>query len=152
DPRRDGRRANIVRGPNYGLGFFDGPLAPYSEPVTRVQLLAILPQRVAMNVFGRNANLTASVAKAVRPPLVSGLKEEPGGGRIRRELEQFLEDQKEGYQDLYDSKVGLFYFGLDATNNRWFGWEDLDGSWKTGHLDYLVNEFRAPATFVVLRF
>ena len=27
------------------------------------------------------------------------------------------------------------------TKNRLFGWEDLDGKWKTGHVDYLVNEF-----------
>ncbi len=29
---------------------------------------------------------------------------------------------------------------------------DLQGKWVTGHVDYLVNEFRGPATFVVTRF
>ena len=114
--------------------------------------MAILDQRVVMVVFGDNANLSASVAKTIGALLVSELKENSVAGQIRRELEQFLEDQKEGYKHLYDPKVGLFYFGLDATKNRLFGWEDLDGNWKTGHVDYLVNEFRAPATFVVFRF
>ena len=34
----------------------------------------------------------------------------------------------------------------------YFGWVDLQGKWVTGHVDYLVNEFRGPATFVVTRF
>jgi hypothetical protein len=151
-PRNNDREAGIVRGPKYGSEYFDGPLVPYSDPVTRLKIMDILDQRVVMVVFGDNANLSASVAKTIGALLASGLKENPLAGRIRRELEQFLDDQKEGYIRLYDPKVGLFYFGLDATRNRLFGWEDLDGKWKTGHMDYLVNEFRAPAMFVVLRF
>jgi len=151
-PRNNDREAGIVRGPKYGSDFFDGPLVPYSDPVTRLKIMAILDQRVVMVVFGDNANLSASVAKTIGALLVSELKENSVAGQIRRELEQFLDDQKGGYIHLYDPKVGLFYFGLDATKNRLFGWEDLDGNWKTGHVDYLVNEFRAPATFVVFRF
>src|SRR5205823_12006880 len=48
--------------------------------------------------------------------------------------------------------AGLFYFGRDTSRDRLFGWVDLEGKWKTGHVDYLVNEFRGPATFVVLRY
>ena len=151
-PRSNDREANIVRGPKYGSDFFDGPLIPYSDAVTREKIMAILDQRVVMVVFGDNANLSASVAKTIGALLVPELKENSVVGKIRRELEQFLEEQKGGYKQLYDPKVGLFYFGFDATRNRLFGWEDLDGNWKTGHVDYLVNEFRAPATFVVVRF
>jgi hypothetical protein len=151
-PRSNDREADIVRGPKYGSDFFDGPLVAYSDPVTREKLMAILDQRVVMVVFGDNANLSASVAKTIGALLVSELKDNSAAGQIRGELERFLEDQRGGYTHLYDPKVGLFYFGLDATRNRLFGWEDVDGNWKTGHVDYLVNEFRAPATFVMLRF
>src|SRR5262249_19060237 len=64
----------------------------------------------------------------------------------------FLDAQREGYAHLYDAKLGLFYFGWDATRDRLFGWEDLQGQWTTGHMDYFVNEFRGPATFVAARF
>jgi hypothetical protein len=151
-PRNNGREPEIVRGPKFGLDYFDGPLVPFSEPGTREKIMAILDQRVVMVVFGDNANLSASVAKTIGALLVPELKENSLAARIHRELEQFLENQREGYIHLYDAKTGLFFFGLDATKNRLFGWEDLDGNWKTGHADYLVNEFRAPAKFVVLRF
>ena len=61
------------------------------------------------------------------------------------------EAQRPGYAQLHDAKGGLFYFGWDATRDRLFGWEDLQGNW-TGHMDYFVNEFRGPATFVAARF
>ena len=151
-PRNNDREAEIARGPKYGSDYFDGPLVPYSDPVTREKIMAILDQRVVMVVFGDNANLSASVAKTIGALLVSELKDNSVASQIRRELERFLEDQKQGYTHLYDPTVGLFYFGFDATKNRLFGWEGIDGKWKTGHADYLVNEFRAPATFVILRF
>lgn len=151
-PRSNYREADIVRGPKYGSDFFDGPLDPYSDPATRLKIMAILDQRVVMVIFGDNANLSASVAKTIGALLGSELKDNAVASEIRRELEKFLDDQSGGYARLYDPAVGLFYFGLDVTKNRLFGWEDLDGKWKTGYVDYLVNEFRAPATFVVLRF
>jgi hypothetical protein len=151
-PRSNDLEADIVRGAKYGSDFFDGPLDSYSARATRAKIMAILDQRVVMVVFGDNANLSASVAKTIGALLVPGLKENSVAGQIRLELEQFLEDQRGGYFRLYDAEVGLFYFGLDATRNRLFGWEDRDGNWKIGHVDYLVNEFRAPATFVILRY
>ena len=109
----------------------------------------ILDQRVVMVVFVDNANLSASVAKTIGTLLRPAIKDQPGIAELRRELEQFLDDQQAGYARLYDAKAGLFYFGWDATQDRLFGWEDLQGKWTTGHVDYLVNEFRGPATFVV---
>ncbi len=53
---------------------------------------------------------------------------------------------------MYDVRAGLFYFGWDATRDRLFGWEDASGNWTTGHMDYLVNEFRGPATFIAVRY
>ena len=110
-PRNNDREADIVRGPKYGSDFFDGPLVPYRDPATRQKIMDILDQRVVMVVFGDNANLSASVAKTIGALLVPELKENPVAGQIRRELEQFLDDQKEGYTHLYDPKAGLFYFG-----------------------------------------
>ena len=67
-------------------------------------------------------------------------------------MERFLDNQREGYAALYDAKAGLFNFGWNATKDRLVGWEDAEGRWQTGHMDYLVNEFRDPATFVALRY
>src|SRR5205085_3580744 len=105
-----------------------------------------------MVVFVDNANLSASAAKTIGALLHPDLKDRPAAAELRRELEQFLEDQRDGYARLYDTKAGLFYFGRDATKDRLFGWVDLEGKWVTGHVDYLVNEFRGPATFVVARY
>jgi hypothetical protein len=105
-----------------------------------------------MLVFGDNSNLSASVAKTIGALLLPSIKDRDEAVSIRRDLEQFLEDQRDGYNRLYDADAGLFDFGWNATRDRLFGWEDLQGHWKTGHMDYLVNEFRGPATFVVVRY
>jgi hypothetical protein len=150
--RNNDRDGAIQRSSRYGWDFFDGALAPYNDKAMKQKILAILDQRVVMVVFGDNANLSASVAKTIGALLRPGIKEKPESVQLRDELERFLEDQRDGYAYLYDAKTGLFYFGWDATKQRLFGWVDLQGNWKTGHMDYLVNEFRSPAMFVVLRY
>jgi hypothetical protein len=152
EPRRDGREAAIKRGSEYGADRFVGALAPFRDAATRQKVMEILDRRVVLVVFGDNANLSASAAKTIGALLHPSIKDRPEAVAIRRELEQFLDDQRAGYAHLYDPKAGLFYFGWDATRGRLFGWLDAEGRWKTGHMDYLVNEFRAPATFVVLRY
>lgn len=150
--RNNDREAAIQRAVRYGADFFDGPLGPFSDKATKQKILAILDQRVVLTVFGDNANLAASVAKTIGALSYPGIHEKPAILELRQELERFLEDQRPGYAHLYDANAGLFYFGWDATKNRLFGWEDLQGNWKTGHMDYFVNEFRGPAIFVVLRY
>lgn len=144
--------ADVQRTARYGWDFFNGALAPYSNKDLKQRIMALLDQRVVMVIFGDNANLSASVARTLGALLVPDLKDDPRSITLRQELEGFLETQRDGYTRLYDANVGLFYFGRDATKDRWFGWEDPQGEWKVGHMDYLVNEFRGPATFVVLRF
>ncbi len=151
-PRGDGREADITRGERYGYDHFDGDLAPFRDETTRQRILTLLDRRVVLVVFGDNANLSASAAKTIGALLHPSVKDDPVAAKIRRELECFLDDQAPGYTRLYDAQVGQFYFGWDATRDRLFGWEGLQGQWVTGHMDYLVNEFRAPATFVTLRF
>jgi len=151
-PRGDGREADITRGERYGYDHFDGDLAPFRDETTRQRILTLLDRRVVLVVFGDNANLSASAAKTIGALLHPSVKDDPVAAKIRRELECFLDDQAPGYARLYDAQVGQFYFGWDATRDRLFGWEGLQGQWVTGHMDYLVNEFRAPATFVTLRF
>jgi hypothetical protein len=151
-PGTDGREAAIERGGTYGSSHFDGALTPYRDDATRQKIMAILDQRVVQVVFGDNANLSASVAKTIGTLLGPEIKDRPEVVELRRELERFLEDQRGGYVHLYDAKAGLFYFGWDASRDRLFGWADLQGKWQTGHVDYLVNEFRGPATFVVVRY
>ncbi len=150
--RNQDREAAIQRVAQYGYDYFDGPLAPYADEPTRQKILAILDQRVVMIVLGDNANLSASVAKTIGALLLPDIRDKPGIAAHRRALEQFLDDQQAGYTRLYDAKAGLLNFGWDATRDRLFGWEDLQGKWTTGRMDYMVNEFRAPATFVVLRY
>jgi len=146
------REASIVRSVNYGWNFFDGPLAPFADEPTRRQIMAILDQRVVMIVFGDNANLSTSVAKTIGALLAPAVKSDPRVVRLREEMEQFLEDQREGYAYLYDDEVGLFHFGWDVAKNRQFGWADGQGRWQAGYMDYLVNEFRGPSMFVVARY
>ncbi len=151
-PRRNGREADLHRTAEYGWDHFDGPLAPFRDEATKQKVLDILDRRVVMVVFVDNANLSSAVAKAIGALLGPGIKNRPGVAELRQELERFLDAQREGYSRLYDAAAGQFYFGWDATKNRLFGWEDPHGQWVTGHVDYLVNEFRGPATFIVTRF
>jgi hypothetical protein len=151
-PMSNGREAAIRRGPQYGAAFFDGALAPYADEATKTKILEILDDRVVAAVFGDNANLSTSLAKAIGALLAPNLKDDPKIEALRRDLDQFLENQREGYAHLYDPKAGLFAFGWDATRDRLLGWEDGEGNWQIGHMDYLVNEFRGPATFVVVRY
>jgi hypothetical protein len=151
-PRNQDREAAIQRLAGYGYEHFDGPLSPYADEPTRKAVMTLLDERVVMVVFGDNANLSASVAKTIGTLLLPAIKDAPGIAGPRRTLELFLDEQQAGYHRLYDAKSGLFNFGWDATRDRLFGWEDLQGNWTTGHVDYMVNEFRAPAMFVMLRF
>jgi len=151
-PRRNDLEADIMRSATYGSEHFDGPLARFSDYATKQKIMDILDQRVVMVVFIDNANLSAAAAKTLGALLNPGIRDQAEIPTLRQELERFLEDQLEGYARLYDAKAGQFYFGRDATKDRHFGWVDLQGKWVTGHVDYLVNEFRGPATFVVTRF
>jgi hypothetical protein len=150
-PRGKGDEAAVKRGANYGAECFDGPLKPYCDDDTRKKVMTLLDRRTVLVVFGDNANLSASAAKAVGALLLPAVKDRAEAVALRRELEAFLDAQKDGYAKLYDAKAGLFYFGWDGQRDRLFGWEDKEGKWVTGHMDYLVNEFRGPATFACLR-
>jgi len=151
-PHRNDREAAIVRTASYGLCCFDGPLSAFADDATRQKIMAILDSRVVMAVFGDNANLTTSAAKTIGALLLPAIKDDPRVADVRSQLEQFLENQQEGYSHLYDARIGLFNFGWDACRDRFVGWEDEQGRWQPGYMDYLVNEFRGPAMFVVLRF
>jgi len=151
-PRNKDTEAAIERGIKFGFDHFDGALSPHKDDATRRKLMVILDRRVVMVIFGDNANLSASVAKTIGALLAPEAAGRPEVAELRGVLEAFLDDQKEGYAQLYDAKAGLFYFGWDATKDRLFGWLDAQGGWTTGHMDYFVNEFRAPAIFVSARY
>jgi hypothetical protein len=151
-PRQDDREAAVRRSPKFGWDYFDGELTPYRDNDSKRKIMDILDQRVVMVVFVDNANLSSSVARSIGALLRPEIKDHPEAVELRRKLECFLDAQRDGYAKLYDPASGQFYFGRDATRNRLFGWNDLQDKWAEGHVDYLVNEFRGPATFVVLRF
>ena len=151
-PHHNDREADIRRRDNYGSKYFDGPLQPFAAPPRQSQIMALLDRRVVQIVFGDNANLSASVAKAIGALLRPEIKDDPDMAALRAELEIFLENQRPGYAHMFDEKTGTFMFGWDATRNRQFGWEDGAGNYTVGHMNYLVNEFRGPLMFVALRF
>ena len=150
-PRHDDREADIKRRGQYGAKYFDGPLSPFADETVKAQIMALLDRRVVQIVFGDNANLSASVAKAMGALLRPEIRDDPAIGALRIEMELFLENQKAGYARLFDAKTGTFVFGWDATRDRLFGWEDAAGNYIVGHMNYLVNEFRGPLMFVALR-
>lgn len=151
-PFKNGREANITRSEVYGTEYFDGALTAFADGATKNKIMSILDQRVVRVVFGDNANLSASVAKAIGALLDPHVKDGPGLARLQAEMERFIEDQRDGYAQLYDKEAGLFSFGWNATTKRLEGWETDEGKWIVGHADYMVNEFRAPTMFAVVRY
>lgn len=148
----EGRKGRIRRGDRYGAAHFEGPLAPFAEEPLRSKILGLLDQRVLTIIFGDNANLTASLAKAAGALLSPGVRHDPRAIAVRAQIERFIEGQREGYAHLVDLKAGTFVFGWDATADRFVGWEDGQGNWVTGQMNYFINEFRGPWTFVALRY
>jgi hypothetical protein len=151
-PQQDGSFAKVPRKGDYGDKFFTGELAPFAESNTCAQIMAVLDTRVVQIIFGDNANLTASAAKTIGALRHSTLRDEPLTADLCDRLEQFIVHQEEGYRHLYDAQAGTFVFGWNATHNRFTGWEDSNGKWIVGHMDYFMNEFRGPLCFVVQRF
>ncbi|MGO9587907.1 MAG: hypothetical protein ACLP2Y_17140 [Limisphaerales bacterium] len=151
-PRHDDKEADIKRRGQYGAEFFDGPLLPFADKTVKAQIMALLDRRVVQIIFGDNANLSASVAKAMGALLRPEIRDDPAIVALRTEMERFLENQQAGYAHLFDAGTGTFVFGWDATRDRLFGWEDAAGNYTVGHMNYLVNEFRGPLMFVTLRY
>jgi hypothetical protein len=150
-PHHDDREADIRRSGQYGTNYFNGPLAPFAADSMTARIMPLMDRRVVQIVFGDNANLSASVAKAMGALLRPEVRDDPAIVALRTEMELFLENQKAGYAHLFDAKTGTFVFGWDATRDRLFGWEDGAGNYTVGHMNYLVNEFRGPLMFVALR-
>jgi len=148
----DGRKGRIRRGVGFGNLHFDGALAPFSGEPLRSRIMDLLDQRVVTIIFGDNANLTAALAKSVGALLSPEIRDDPRAVLLREQMERFIEGQREGYAHLYDPTSGTFFFGWDATEDRFVGWGDGRGNWVTGQMNYFINEFRGPWTFVVLRY
>jgi len=148
----NGRKGRIRRTEKYGAAFFDGVLAPYSHDPLTSRIMGILDQRVVTIIFGDNVNLTSSLAKSVGALLRPEIRHDPRAVSLRGEMERFIELQKEGYSHLFDPKTGTFFFGWDATVDRFVGWDDGRGNWITGQMNYFINEFRGPWIFAVLRY
>jgi hypothetical protein len=147
-----GRGGRILRVPGYGSGHFDGPLTPYAGEPLRSTVMGLLDRRAVTIIFGDNANLSAALARSVGALLRPEIRDDPRAAALRDQIERFIQGQEPGYSHLFDPATGTFVFGWDATANRFVGWDDSRGNWITGHMNYLINEFRGPLTFVVLRY
>ncbi len=150
-PFKNGLEANVTRSDTYGTEHFDGAMAPFANDATKHKIMTVLDERIVRVVFGDNANLSASVAKAIGALLHPKVKDDPELAKLRAEMERFIEAQREGYAHLYDERKGLFCFGWNANTGRLEGWETDQGKWIVGYTDYFVNEFRAPTMFAVVR-
>lgn len=148
----NGRKGRIQRGQGYGIEHFDGALAPYASEPLRSKILGLLDQRVVTIIFGDNANLTAALARSIGALSRSEIRQDPKVALLRELMERFIEGQRSGYAHLFDASSGTFYFGWDATADRFVGWDDGHGGWVTGQMNYFINEFRGPWIFVVLRY
>ncbi len=148
----NGRKGRIRRSEKYGAAHFDGALAPYAEESLKSKIMGLLDQRVLTIIFGDNVNLTSSLAKSAGALLRPEIRNDPKVARLREEMERFIDAQKEGYFHLFDPKTGTFFFGWDATADRFVGWDDGRGNWMIGQMNYFINEFRGPWTFAVLRY
>jgi hypothetical protein len=148
----NGRKGRIRRSEKYGAAFFDGVLAPYAHESLKSRIMGLLDQRVVTIIFGDNVNLTSSLAKSIGALLRPETRNDPKVAGLREEMERFIEFQKDGYSHLFDPKTGTFFFGWDATADRFVGWDDGRGSRITGQMNYFINEFRGPWIFAVLRY
>jgi len=149
---KDGEEAEIQRSSKYGSKYFDGALRDFDDEETIKEIMDILDSRVVKIIYGDNANLTASVAKTVGALMHSSLKSSSKASSLCLKLEKFIENQREGYEFLYDKKTHSFIFGWDATMDKFVGWENDKGEFEIAHMGYMVNEFRGPTIFVVLRY
>lgn len=144
--------AEILREGKYGDGGFTGEIAAYDRPEIRDKIMAILDRKVLQIIYGDNANLSASAAKAQGALIDPAVRDTVTAGRICQKLEFFIEAQRPGYEYLYDAQRGLFRFGWNASDRRFVGWAVDEGEWNAGYSDYLVNEFRGPTQFVLIRY
>ncbi|MEI7533788.1 MAG: hypothetical protein WCK57_05410 [Verrucomicrobiae bacterium] len=149
---KEGAEGRVKRSAKYGRDYFDGALKPYAEQGLADAIMKLLDHRVVQIIFGDNANLTASVAKSIGALFDPSIRDNPRAAALRASLEQFLENQRAGYANLYDAKEGSFAFGWNATENRFYGWDTKDGNWVIGRMNYFINEFRGAWTFVVERY
>jgi len=148
----NGRKGRIRRSEKYGAAYFDGPIAPYADESLKSRIMGLLDQRVVTIIFGDNVNLTSSLAKSIGALLRPEIRNDPKVAALREEMERFIDAQKDGYSHLFDQKTGTFFFGWDASADRFIGWDDGRGNWVTGQMNYFINEFRGPWTFAVLRY
>ena len=151
-PFKGDEKASVLRGYHMGINGFVGPLEKFNTLALRLPIMSLLEMRTVTIIYGDNANLTASVGKTIGTLLDPAIAADPVAIRSRERLEAFLENQRDGYHNLYNPKRGLFYFGWNATRKHWIGWADGEGRFNAAHADYLINEFRGPTEFVVLRF
>lgn len=150
-PDGDEGKGRIVRGASYGSEHFDGALAPFADDPLKSRIMSLLDRRTALVVFGDNANLTASIAKSIGALLKPDIKDIHQVVVLRDKMERFIEAQCPGYAHLFDETTGTFFFGWDATDDRMMGWDNGQGRWTPGRMNYFINEFRGAWIFTVLR-
>ena len=149
---KDGIEASVIRSAEYGSEYFEDELETYEKQGHVNAIMKLLDTRVVNIIFGDNVNLTASVAKGIGALLHPSIQDDPKAIELRRDMERFIENQRDGYKHLYDEKEGSFVFGWNASEDRYTGWELDDGTWYVGRMTYLINEFRGGLIFAVLRY
>ena len=103
-----------------------------------------------MVVFGDNANLSASAAKTIGALLLPAVKDRPEvADAPARARSSSSTTSRTGYAQLYDAEGRPVLLRLGRHQGPPLRLGGPARELDDGHMDYLVNEFRGPATFVV---
>ena len=86
----------------------------FADSNTRAKIMSLLDMRVVQIIFGDNANLTASAAKALGALLHSSIQDDPAAVDLRDKLELFIARQEDGYRQLYDERLWLVLLWLEC--------------------------------------
>ena len=152
-PENNDQSGVIQRDEEYGLDYFEGALEPFGDDDTKRQLMEIMDERIVMVAYGDNANLASSVAKAIGALLTPGIRDNPAAISIERG-DGTIPRRPAGRLRLPIRRAGgLAQLRLECVDRQVLSAGKIcKGSGPSGHSDYLVNEFRGPTIFVLLRY
>ena len=141
-----GGGADIRGTDNYGPQLFDGPLQRFRRRPPSAASWSCWTAAVPLIAFGDNANLSMSASHRT---IAASRGRQGGDPRWRRCAGNGSISWTTSKRATRPSTTPdrMFNFGWDTRRNR-LRLGDAARPLAHGHMDYLVNEFRGPATFV----
>lgn len=96
-------------------------------------------------MLGDNANLTASLGATLGALLDPQFDSDQTVLSLRTKIETFLENQRTGYDYLFDAGENKFRRGYNTFTGEWVGGNN-------SYIDYFADEFRGALTFLAIRY